>query len=113
METNDNINGGEEPLKIVKQPKKSLFKAGNMGRPKGAINKVTPDVKLAIKNIIEERILDLNEDLDRMSPANRWNVLLSVMKFAYPTLSATKIDADIQSESKLQITISYEDDKNC
>ncbi|WP_316841382.1 hypothetical protein [Pedobacter gandavensis] len=79
----------------------------NGGRKKGTVNKVTADIKEVITKIVEQRIGELNADLDTMSPTSKWMILEKIMKFAYPTLSAQKIDADIKHDGKINITVNY------
>lgn len=100
----------DNELKIISTPDikpAKGFQKGNSGRPKGAVAKVTADVKQAISNVVENRLLELNTDLDNMSPTSKWMVLMQIMKFAYPTLSSQKLDADITTDNKIEIVISY------
>ena len=78
------------------------------GRPKGAVNKVNRDVKAVITKVVEGRLQELDDDLDSMSPFSKWTILLNVMKYAYPTLSAQKIEADINTSGKIEFTIKYD-----
>ena len=78
------------------------------GRPKGAVNKVTKDIKETIAKVVEGRLCELNDDLDSMSPFSKWQTLLSVMKYVYPTLSSQKLEATVNQDSKIEFVIRYE-----
>ncbi|WP_449439622.1 hypothetical protein [Pedobacter steynii] len=78
------------------------------GRPKGVLNKITTDVKTAVSNIVENRLLELDTDLNNMSATSKWMVLIQLMKFAYPTLSSTKLDANISNNGAIEFVIKYE-----
>lgn len=87
--------------------KKGTDKPDGSGRKKGSTNKVTKDVKEIISKIVEERIAELNNDLDNMTPSMKWIILEKIMKFAYPTLSSQKIDADVKHDGNIEVRINY------
>lgn len=85
--------------------------SGNLnGRPKGAVARTTREMKEALQLIIDNNLYRLQEDLDKMSPGIRWTVLEKLKKYVIPTMSQTKIDAEVSGDINIKIT--YEDDIN-
>ena len=80
------------------------------GRPKGAVARTTREMKEALQLIIDNNLYRLQEDLDKMSPGIRWTVLEKLKKYVIPTMSQTKIDAEVSGDINIKIT--YEDDIN-
>jgi len=65
-------------------------------------------MKEALQLIIDNNLYRLQEDLDKMSPGIRWTVLEKLKKYVIPTMSQTKIDAEVSGDINIKIT--YEDD---
>lgn len=61
------------------------------GRPKGSENKSTKAVREFYKQIIEDRYDQLNSDLDKLSPKQRWEVILKLSSFLLPKLKEVDI----------------------
>lgn len=78
------------------------------GRPKGAVARTTREMKEALQLIIDNNLYRLQEDLDKMSPGIRWTVLEKLKKYVIPTMSQTKIDAEVSGDINIKIT--FEDD---
>ena len=78
------------------------------GRPKGAVARTTKEMKEALQFIIDNNLYRLQEDLDRMSPGVRWGVLEKLKKYVIPTMSQTKVDAEVSGDIKIKIV--YEDE---
>lgn len=87
---------------------KGIAKVANSGRKKGVANKITTDIKTAITAVVENRLTELNADLDNMSAFSKWQVIMGMMRFAYPTLSAQKIEADVNNSGTRELIIRYE-----
>ena len=79
------------------------------GRPKGAVARTTKEMKEALQLIIDNNLYRLQEDLDKMSPGIRWTVLEKLKKYVIPTMSQTKIDAEVSGDINIKIT--YEDEE--
>ena len=78
------------------------------GRPKGALNKSTEEMKKFISNVISENLDVMSEDFKRMSPATRWTLLEKFGKYVIPTLAQTTIEGEIKGDINIKIT--YDDD---
>jgi hypothetical protein len=78
------------------------------GRPKGAINKDTRRVKESIQLVMDALETTLLEDIARVTPQRRLQLYTDLMQYIKPKLSTTKADIDIQSDSKLEFVIRYE-----
>lgn len=65
-------------------------------------------MKEALQLIIDNNLYRLQEDLDKMSPGIRWTVLEKLKKYVIPTMSQTKIDAEVSGDINIKIT--YEED---
>lgn len=61
------------------------------GRPKGSENKSTKQVREFYQQIIEDRYDQLNEDLDKLTPKQRWEVILKLSSFLLPKLKEVDI----------------------
>ena len=66
-------------------------KAG--GRAAGTPNKVTADLRSAIKKIIEDNIEQVSQDIAKLSPKDRVAVLEKLMQYVIPKIQAVEFDA--------------------
>lgn len=66
------------------------------GRPKGAGNLASKDLKSKISLVVENNMEKLQSDLDDMKPVERANILLGLLKFVMPTMKA--IDMTVESK---------------
>jgi len=78
------------------------------GRVKGTPNKTTQEIRDAIQNVLSNRIEQLDNDLNKMSPAQRWMILDKVTKYIMPALA--KNDDKVEHSGEISINISYTDD---
>ncbi len=67
------------------------FKKGQGGRPKGATNKTTKEVREVISNILCDNLEQLQNDIQELNPKERVKVLIDLAKFVVPTLKATDL----------------------
>ncbi|MBD1434859.1 hypothetical protein H8B06_18695 [Sphingobacterium sp. DN00404] len=72
------------------------------GRPKGAKNKVTREVKEVIKSITSEYFNNgsFDKDFKRLDPKDRVQVIERLLKYHIPTLSS--VDAKVYSNQELE-----------
>jgi len=60
-------------------------KSGNMaGRPKGAPNRKTVDLRARIKDILDDNIDKVQKDLDALEPKDRLVILERFMQYIIP-----------------------------
>lgn len=92
---------------------KRLYKKGESGnpngRPKGSRNRSTEEMRELIKKVVDNNLENLENDLSRMSPANRWTIIQKLSQYFMPTLSKT--DNQNNNSGELNITIKYKDDE--
>lgn len=69
------------------------------GRPKGAQNKLTADVRLKIADFISLNWEQAQRDFDQMPPQDRWTVLLKLLPFTTPQLRS--IEASVLTEQRI------------
>jgi hypothetical protein len=85
------------------------FKKGNSGKPKGVKHKNSQEIREFIQRVVDNRLETLEDDLDRMSPTNRWLVLDKLTKYFLPTLS--KNENLNQNEGGIKIMVEYQEAK--
>jgi hypothetical protein len=76
------------------------FKKGQGGRPTGAKNKTTEQVREAFNQLLTENLPQLKNDIAELEPKDRVKVLLDLAKFVVPTLKSQ----DLGIDEKNQIT---------
>jgi hypothetical protein len=68
------------------------FKKGHSGnpsgKPKGAINKTTKEIRETITLIVSNNIDTIQNDLDELSPRDRVKVLVDLIQYITPKLKA-------------------------
>lgn len=88
--------------------KNTQFTEGNTsgkGRPKGSPNRTTHEMREAIKAIIDKQLDRLEEDLSKMTPRNRWDIVTKLSSYVIPTL--TKNDNHNISDTTMKIMVEY------
>ena len=68
------------------------------GRPKGARNKATTDIKTWISGIIDQNRMRLEKDLKRLEPKERWSVVERLIQYITPRMQSATVEAQIQAE---------------
>lgn len=69
------------------------------GKPKGAENKVTKEIRGKIALILNNNIDKVQTDLDKLEPKDRLNILLQLVKYVTPQLKAIEVDTTIQDNN--------------
>lgn len=64
------------------------------GRPKGAINKTTSELREIFSLLLENNFDKLQTDIDLLEPKDRIKVILELAKFVVPTLRATDLTVE-------------------
>ena len=78
------------------------------GRPKGAVGKQTKQVKETLQWVMDKLHTTLEEDIDRVSPQRRLQLLTDLMVFVKPKLASTKVDGELKTDSKIEFVIKYD-----
>jgi hypothetical protein len=72
---------------------KSGFKGvrNTNGRPKGALNVSTAEIRAKFNLLIENNIDRLQTDIDSLEPKDRIQLLIQISKFVLPTLKTMEL----------------------
>ena len=57
------------------------------GRRKGATNKVTKELRLVLKELLEKEFANIDKVLNQLEPADRFNLLIKLLPYAIPKYS--------------------------
>ena len=77
------------------------------GRPKGAVNRSTEEMKLTIARAVNHTLNTISKDLEEIKkrdPEKAMDLALKLMEYALPKLSRTEMKAEIEQKIQ-QITI--------
>ena len=81
------------------------------GRPKGATNKDTAEIRNSFQYLIENNLEQLENDLKELKPFERIKVILELSKFVLPTLKATELSTTTENAfNPIIINITTPDD---
>ena len=81
---------------------KGRFKEGNPGKPSGAKNKASRELRKRISDFIEKNIDQIESDINEMEPKERVKVFIQLMEYAIPKMRS--IEADITQDESLTDT---------
>lgn len=91
------------------------FKPGNKlgkGRPKGAINRTTEELKLTLVNIANSALDKVEEDLEKIrkkNPEKAMDLALRLLEYVAPKLKSMDVNAHMQVDQRIhqiQVNIS-------
>lgn len=77
------------------------------GKPKGAKNRSTEEIRTFIQMIVDKNLENLESDLAVMNPTNRWIILDKITKYFLPSLTSNKNDNTITGGIEIKVT--YDD----
>ena len=78
------------------------------GRPKGAVNLITAEIREHFQNLVSDNLEQLDSDLKSLEPLQRLKIIIELSKFVIPTLKSTDLTTD-NGNSFQPITISFID----
>ena len=61
------------------------------GRPKGAVNLITAEIREHFQNLVSDNLEQLDSDLKSLEPLQRLKIIIELSKFVVPTLRATEL----------------------
>lgn len=92
--------------------KSTQFKKGQSGnpkgKPKGAKNRTTEEIRGFIQGIVDNNLTNLEADLAAMNATNRWVILDKLTKYFLPAL--TKNDNNNINSGEVEIKVTYSSD---
>lgn len=72
------------------------FKTG--GRQRGTENRVTKDIRLVLKDVVEHELGQLSKNLKELSPKDRLDVVTKLLPYVMPKAEAASVPSQ-ESES--------------
>lgn len=82
------------------------FEKGNAGRPKGAKNKSSGQMRDLIQKLFDDNFDKIQEDLESLEAKDRLKFMTDLMPYLLPKLQSTtysqKLDLDSMSEEDLE-----------
>lgn len=76
------------------------------GRPKGAVNLITAEIREHFQNLVSDNLEQLDSDLKSLEPLQRLKIIIELSKFVVPTLRATELTTGDENGFN-PITISF------
>ena len=73
------------------------FEKGNIlstGRPKGSINKTTAELRLMINQIISTNLETIQDDIKKLTPKNRIDVIINLLQYVTPKMKTTNTNTE-------------------
>ena len=83
---------------------KGQFASGNIGKPKGAKNKVTSEQRERIEKVLAMLDETLDEDLEKMKAKERVDLWAALQEYIQPKLQRTQVEVDANEEQVTKIT---------
>lgn len=81
-------------------------KSGNpKGRRKGAQNRETRRIRLWVDKYLDGNTKQMEEDLKKLSPKDRLNIILGLMEYSVPKLQRTEMDLELDTDKLQSIPI--------
>lgn len=91
---------------------KQLYKKGESGNPtgrkKGSKNRSTEEIRTFLQAIVNNNLSNLEADLVKMNPTNRWVIIDKLTKYFLPAL--TKNDNNTTLDGGIKIVVEYKDE---
>lgn len=75
------------------------FEKGNPGRPKGAKNKATGQIRERIQTLFDDNFQTIQEDLESLDPKDRLKFLIDLLPYLVPKLQTTTYSQTIDLDS--------------
>jgi hypothetical protein len=71
------------------------------GREKGTPNKTTKELKQVLHSVIEQQLETIEEDLQKLDPKDRLNILLRLVEYVLPKQREQKIDFNSLTDTEI------------
>ena len=73
------------------------------GRPKGKPNKVTAELREWVQKLIDDNRKQLETDLMKLDPKDRWQVIEKLMSYVVPKMSTVEANMNLSALSDEQL----------
>lgn len=73
------------------------------GRPKGAKNRTTEELRKALQQVFAGNLEGLEKDLKAMKPFFRWTILMKIADKFMPSLTQSDIDATVAGQMVIEV----------
>jgi hypothetical protein len=70
------------------------------GRPKGAVNRSTAEIRKAFQLLVSENLERLQSDLDALEPEKRISYIIKMAEFIIPKLQSVSLEDQFEIEYK-------------
>ena len=77
------------------------FKPGEGGRQAGSPNKLTKELRIILKEILSQEIILLHDQLDKLEPKDRLEILTKLLPFVMSKVNYEKENITIENGVKL------------
>lgn len=84
------------------------FEKGNKfgkGRPKGALNRSTEQMKLAVARAVNNQLNSINEDLEKIrkeNPVKAMEIAMKLMEYTIPKMKSVDLKVDGELTTKIE-----------
>lgn len=78
------------------------------GRPKGAKNRTTEDIRQKFQMLLDNNLDSIQADLNKLKPDKRLDVLLNLANYIIPKLKATEMEVTTTNKNQFRPIIIYE-----
>jgi hypothetical protein len=87
----------------MKRGKGKPFEKGNKGKPKGAVNKVTQDIRLKFQQLVDAYSgQQMLQDLQSLEPKDRLKTISDLSEYLIPKLARTELTGANGDEIKVR-----------
>ncbi len=70
------------------------------GRPKGAVNRSTSEIRKAFQLLVSDNLDRLQDDIDALEPEKRLAYIIKMAEFVIPKLQSVTLDNQLEIEYK-------------
>lgn len=82
------------------------FTAPRQGRKLGSRNRTTQEIRDTLTRVFDRNLIHIEEDLKKMSPQARWQILEKLGKYILPTFS---VNENLNENSgEVKVVVEYE-----
>lgn len=83
--------------------KKGTFQPGNPGKPKGAVNKITGDLRSRITDFLSGEFESIKEDFKKLDPKDKIKFFVDLIQYSVPKLQAVQLESEFDKLTDEQL----------